>query len=692
MTRQSFLSSFFGLVTSLFFLAGCAPETSVIWTEGEADPQTGLAVHTIEVVNAPKGTDWTLWMTSNHIYTDKQLEGAAGTIELHHGCLYRMIPNNNDGKNLVVQYLDRPLQRHCWAPEGFVLERKGKATGLDVTYNFLPSEKIENFPYNQIETRVWDMIPSLKKVSPAEGTTVVDGMSEVVTVDCGKTGWYRITIDGTCKVEAADEDGAFYAKVTLDNLKRNAGGNELPNMVIEDWPDLGYRGFMLDISRNFTTKDNILKFIDLLSHYKANVFHLHFGDDEGWRLEIPQFPELTSYGAYHAFPHKNEAGEYVETDYLLPSYNGSIDPLDMASSANGHLSKEDYMEILRYAWERRIKVIPEFDTPGHSRAAIKAMEAYARRTGDNVFLLSDPEDESEYCSVQYYRDNALNVGLFSTYRFIEVVFDQIIAYHKEAGVPLPAIHVGGDEVPEGAWVGSKECRRVMAKRGWTNVELLKSYYMENVINIAAARGVKLAGWQELVMDLEDHVYERLKDHLYSVNFWHTGGENAEYPYRYANDGVPVVLSNMTNTYMDFAYNPDKTERGLSWGGFVDERRSFSLLPFDIYRSVRWDDAGRIREIAELPEGKTQLHARENIIGVQAQLWTETVRCFDHVTYYVFPKVCGVFERAWNASPSWEGTVKADDPEFMSALDRYYSTVVAHEMPYYENAGIEYRKR
>ena len=320
------------------------------------------------------------------------------------------------------------------------------------------------------------------------------------------------------------------------------------------------------------------------------------------------------------------------------------------------------------------------------------MEAYAERTGDDSYLLSEPEDESVYLSIQYYRDNALNVALPSTYRFIEVVFDELIAYHKEAGVPLPAIHVGGDEVPHGAWVGSPACQKIMKERGWDNIELMKSYYIENVLDIAEARGVKLSGWQELVMDLEDHVYERLKKNLYSINFWHTGSGQEEYPYKYANDGVPAILSNMTNTYVDFAYTPDKLERGLSWGGFVDERRSFSLLPYDVYRSVRWDDRGQMRDIADLPDGKTQLKAKENIVGVQAQLWTETVRNFDHVTSYIFPKVCGVFERAWNASPSWEGSTKADDPAFMSDLDRYYSTVVAHEMPYYEEMQIEYRKR
>lgn len=693
MTETSISLKALCLAFFMLIFAGCAAdnEISAVWTEGETDPETGRAVHTLTIINAPEGTDWAVWMTSNHIDSG-MADGTEGTVELFHGCLYKMTPMERNGKDLIVRYTDRPLQRHCWAPEGIALEQNGKVTPLNVKYEFLPSENIPDFPYNQVETEVWDMIPSLKNVTPAEGVTIVEDMPQVEFVDSDKAGWYRIVLDGTCSVQASDEDGAWYAQVTLENLKRNAGGNEIPNMVIEDWPDLGYRGFMLDISRNFTSKDNILRFIDLLAHYKVNVFHLHFGDDEGWRVEIEKFPELTTFGAYHEFPYKNEDGEYVEENYLMPSYNGGMDPEDMSSSANGHLTKEDYIEILKYAWERRISVIPEFDTPGHSRAAIKAMDAYSERVGNDDFRLSDPEDRSEYCSVQYYRDNALNVALPSTYRFIEEVFDALIAYHKEAGVPLPAIHVGGDEVASGAWTGSPACLKIMEERGWDNIELMKSYYIENVLDIAEAKGVKISGWQEVVMDLEDHVYERLKKNLYSVNFWHTGHGQEEYPYKYANDGVPVVLSNMTNTYVDFAYTPDKTERGLSWGGFVDERRSFSLLPYDIYRSVRWDDKGRMRDIASLPEGKTPLEVKENVVGVQAQLWTETVRCFDHVTSYVFPKVCGVFERAWNASPSWEGTTIADDPSFLQELDRYYSTVVSHEIPYYEDMQIAYRHR
>lgn len=679
------------LLASAWLIAGCADDVRIVWTEGETDPATGRAVHTISVLNAPEGADWKLWFASTYM-DPETVEGTEGEIALHHGCWYSMTPYAHTGRDIAVQYSDDPLQRHSWAPEGFVLENDGKTVELEAEYVFLPSEKFPDFPYNQVQTEIWDMIPSLKDVKPGEGVTVVDEIPQVDFVESEKPGWYRITLDGECRIEAADEDGCFYAQVTLDNLIRNAGGNELPDMTIEDWPDLAYRGLMLDISRNFTSKDNILRLIDILAHHKVSIFHLHFGDDEGWRLEIGQLPELTSYSAHHSFPEKDADGGYVETEFLMPSYNGSIDPDDPSSSANGYLTKADYIEILKYAWERRIRVIPEFDTPGHSRAAIKAMEAYAARTGDDSYLLSDPEDESEYMSVQFYRDNALNVALPSTYRFIETVFDELIAYHNEAGVPLPAIHIGGDEVPGGAWTGSAVCRKIMEEKGWDDVELLKSYYIEKVLDIAEARNVKISGWQEVVMDLEDHVYERLRKNMYSTNFWHTGAGQEEYPYKYANDGIPVVLSNMTNTYLDFAYTPDKKERGHSWGGFIDERRSFSLLPYDVYRSVRWDDRGRIRDISALPEGKTALVAKENIIGVQAQLWTETIRNFDHVTYYIFPKVCGVFERAWNASPEWEGTTRADDPAFMLDLDRYYSTVVSREMPYYDLMKVNYRKR
>ena len=674
-------------LTAAALLAACAQKPEVIWAEGAVNPDTKRAEQTITLVNAPEGTDWTLWFSSA-IISAENIEESEGTIDCFQGPSYKITPKTRSGKNFVVKYLEVPFKQQAEAPDGFILEVGGKIIPLKATYEFQPSERVPDFEYTHVEPQVWDMVPALKNVEPKDGSTVLSDCPQPVYVkDAPKAGWYRITLDGSCKVEVADEDGAQYARVTLDNLKRNAGGQNIPNMVIEDWPDFGHRGYLLDISRCFSNKEQIMKMIDLLAHYKLNVFHLHFTDDEGWRLEIGKFPELTAYGAFHSFPVKQADGSFVEEKSLGMTYGGFDTEV-----VNGYLSKEDYIEILRYAWERRIKVIPEFDIPAHSYAMIKSMEKYAERTGDTSYLLSEPQDQSEYRSVQRFTHNAINVALPSTYNFIEVVFDHIIAYHKEAGVPLAAIHVGGDEVPHGAWEKSPACQKLMLENGWENIRMLKSYFLDKVIDIAESRGVKISGWQEMVTDIDPVVCERVRKSLMSVNLWSIRGAKEQLPYKFANEGLPVVLSNSSSTYLDLAYKCDRQERGRSWSGFIDERRTYSFLPYDIYRSIRWDDAGNICDIEKAPEGKVELTGKENIIGVQAQLWGESLRNFDHVTYYTFPKVCGIFERAWNSSPAWEGTTKADDPLFMEQFNKWYSVVVSHEFPYFEEMEIEYRRR
>ncbi|MBQ6577325.1 MAG: family 20 glycosylhydrolase, partial [Bacteroidales bacterium] len=157
--------------------------------------------------------------------------------------------------------------------------------------------------------------------------------------------------------------------------------------------------------------------------------------------------------------------------------------------------------------------------------------------------------------------------------------------------------------------------------------------------------------------------------------------------------VPVVLSNATNLYFDMAYNDSKKERGHSWAAFTDERRSFSLLPYDVYKSVRWDDHRKMRDISSLSDGKMELlpKGKPFIIGLQGQLWAETIRSFDHVTYYLFPKALGLFERGWNASPEWENTIASDDPLFTEDFDSFFSTIVHNEYPYYDSLGISYHK-
>ncbi|MCQ2166724.1 MAG: family 20 glycosylhydrolase [Bacteroidales bacterium] len=681
-------------LVALISMVSCARPCCAVWTEGDTDDETGRTLYTMEIQNPPAGTDWAVLFNQFIEPIDIQ-EGSQGTIEFVRGTLYVLRPvEDTGGKTLTVRYLSRPLLSQGRAPEAFYLQiGADKPVEIPFSHNFQPVEDVTSFEYTPVEIGITDMIPQLKSVTCLEGSTTLNPQAAVEYVEGHTPGWYRITIAQDTRIEAADGDGAYYAANTIGKLIENAGGVQMPAMVIEDWPDLLHRGVMLDVSRNFTGKEGVLRLIDLLARYKANILHLHLADDEGWRLEIDGLPELTSYGAFRAVPTLNPDGSLSETEGLQIAYSATSGRDDADAPGNGYYSRADFIEILKYAKERHIYVIPEFDTPGHSRAAIKSMEKRAELTGDASYILSDPQDTSVYHSAQDYYDNALNVALPSAYKFVGTVFDSVISTYKEAGATLLAIHVGGDEVPDGAWEGSPVCRALMEENGWTDVRELKDYYVNRVARIAGEKGVKIAGWQELCQDLKDDTFELLKKNLYASGFWKLSRNRDALGYKLANDGVNVIIGCAPNAYLDFSYNYSKKERGLCWGGHVDERRSFSLQPYDLYRSVRWDDYGKMLDISDSGEDKLQLtpEGKSRITGVQGQLWAETIRNFDHVTYYIFPKALGLLERGWNSEPSWAGTRTSDDPAFVEAFDKFYSIITNCEMPYYEKEGICYHK-
>ena len=676
--------------------------TTVEWSQNQANPETGKSDYTIVINNPPRGTDWNVWFSAFKTRPEFD-ESSTATFKHIAGSLHLITPSvDTKGKPIVINCTASTIRRRSWAPEMFTLDVPGrKPVQLPVKYNFVPLNEPNDFDYTAVETNAFDMVPALKSCTPGKGVTelpkdlsyaAIQQKWPAQTVQGQKPGWYSIEINDGVKVKAADKDGAFYAAVTLSNIIRNSDG-QVPNATIEDWPDLQYRGLMLDVSRNFTSKDNVLRLIDLLAHYKVNVLHLHIADDEAWRIEIPGIPELTEFSAFHETPERQADGTFKETRHIQPSYSGDFDPT-APGSGNGYYTKEDYIEILRYAAENNIRVIPEIDTPGHFRAALKGMDYYCMKTGDESLRLTEPEDNSKYNSAQNFSDNALNVALPGSYKFMEILFDTFIAYHKEAGVELPEFHVGGDEVPNGAWMGSPACRKLMEENGWTKASELKAYFLNKVMDIAEKRGIKIAGWQETPQRLDPATEERMLKNLSFTNVWSTwpSGHQDELSYNFANKGFNVILCNMTNAYADFAYNRSLNERGHDWGGIVDERRSFSMLPFNVYRSVRWDDDNHIVDITNSDQGKTVLQAPEHIIGVQAQLWTETIRNFDHVTYFIFPKMLGLWERGWNAHPVWENTTVSDDPAFTADFNRFYSTIVDNEMPWMDSMGISYRKR
>ena len=610
----------------MLLVAACT-QPSVEWIEGPTG-ENGRASQTLVLKNMPKGGRvWFQELFDNHEVTGGPVE------EIHHyqgTSFYLDIPQSG---TLTLSYEGRPLPRHSWAPEGFVLQVMGKASKfLPVDYKFLERS---GSPINaswfaaSYEPGVADIIPRPKRIyEPGEAS------AEEVHPE----GWYRITFDseGKAQVESQDEAGAVYAQETLAKLPKDT-----KDIVIEDWPVLGLRGFMLDVVRDFRTKEEVFKVLDIMASYKLNLLHFHLGDDESWCLEIPKLPELTAYSAHHEVPD----WDLKESKALKPTANGRI-------GNTTFYTEEEYKEILKYAAERQIAVVPEFDAPGHSRAAIKAMQAYELRTGDDTYRLQDPADTSHYWTAQDFTDNVLDPELPGVYKFYGVVFDEVIRMHKEAGVPLPGIHIGGDEVPDGAWSG-RDRKKV------------KDTFTRGMVQLAQERNLKLAGWQEMVENIEPETLEALKKQLLFVNAWSTLRKNVDLPARLANAGIPVLLSNVQHAYVDLAYGDDPNDIGLHWGGYVDERKGYAL-PVYSYPGL------------EKPE---------NIVGAEALLWSENIRSLDNATYQMLPKALGVWERAWNPCKEWK-----DEEEFQKDFNEFYSIIVKKEMPLWDAEGLNYKKR
>ena len=639
------------LKTALLLLLVACSGPAVEWSEGEVQAD-GRAHHSLVLKNVPGGSR--VWFQV--LYDNCEVVQPEGlSIQHYQGTSCYMDIPADAPKTLNIVYSDRPLPRHSWAPEGFVLQQKGKADKpLQVTYSFLehPTTPIDaSWFAARYEVLPGDMIPRPKVIT--YGAEVPASKSE------RPKGWYRIAISGgEVAVFAIDQEGEIYAQETLDKL-----GEELPDMVIEDWPDLGLRGFMLDVVRNFRSKEEVLQVLDIMASYKLNMLHFHLGDDEAWCVEIPKLPELTAFSGHHALPD----WDLQELQALKPSNDGII-------GQTAFYTEAEYKEILRYAWERGIAVVPEFDAPGHSRAAIKAMQSYERKTGDTSYRLQDPADKSQYWSAQDFTDNVLDPDLPGVYKFYGVVFDEVIRMHKEADVPLPGIHIGGDEVPGGSWAGRDR-------------KQVKDTFTRGILALAQERGIKLAGWQEMVQGIAPETLEQLKPQLLFVNAWSTRGDNIELSYQLANDGIPVLLSNVQNAYIDLAYGDGPTEIGLHWGGYVDERKSFALQPWKIYESERWKGVDTPVDWQNAAQGRTPLLRPDMIVGAEALLWGENVRSIQEATYQMLPKALGIWERAWNSCPDWP-----TDEAFAQDFDRYYSIIKAVEMPRWEAAGYEYKKR
>ena len=601
-------------VVAFITLTACSsnPPMSIHWEMGKNDVTPGVCelYYTITNLSDEPITNegWTLYfnyMSLHPIYTEgdqiRQTELQASYHSITPTADFQpLMPDSS--RTFKLRFKGNAI-RQTSCPEGFFLVKvkgengkvkSGKPISIPCTYApFTRSEQMKRgivtwektpyadgaYVYDYVENIlsgeekfVQPLLPQPKKMEYTDGVCEVAKAEIVVRTDANmlSEGYTMIITPTTITIEASDEAGIFYAKQTLKQW-----GEVVPCGRVTDYPDLHHRGIMLDVVRNYYPVDSIYRILDIMAYHKLNVLHFHLSDDEAWRLEIPGLPQLTDIGSKRGYT-------VDESECLLPMYCGGWDP-NAPTTANGYITREKYIELLRYAGARHIRVIPEIDMPGHMRACKKAM---GNLLTDSAF------DARVYKSAQNYTDNVIDVTKPYAIEFIDHVVTEIVKMHEEAGHPLTIFNIGGDEVPKGAL--TKEEHQA---------------FIDEVLAILNRYNLQPMGWEEIT----HFCPAESKAICYS---WLNSDTQ---PLEMAEAGYPVVLANANRLYFDFAYCNHHEEKGLNWGGYTDEYRSFDWEPL--------------------------IHP--NVIGMNAQLWGEVIRSFSQVEWQIYPKIYGLAERAWN---------------------------------------------
>jgi hexosaminidase len=521
---------------------------------------------------------------------------------------------------------------------------------------------------------------------------------------------YRLTVNADgITILASTSAGAFYGIQSLKTLIPASAlsvpkaGIDIPCVAVKDGPRFAYRAFMIDVGRNFQPKAEILKVLDVLALYKINVFHMHLTEDEGWRLEIPSIPELTQVGS--------KRGHTLDSKNFLPPSHGSGGEIDN-KTGTGYYTKADFIEILKYADKLHIMVIPEIESPGHARAAIKSMNArYARLMAEGKkaeaerYLLYDPKDSSKYSSNQYWTDNIIDVSLPSAYNFIETVIGDIVTMYKEAGAPLKTINFGGDEVPAHVWEKSPAYVALKA----THPEIQSTadlwyYFYGRVNQLVKAKGLYLSGWEEMALRKTaldgKPVYvpnpDFMPEHLQAEVWNNTLGDgNEDLAYKLANAGYRTVLTCVTNLYFDMAHYKSFDEPGYYWGAFSDLDKPFSFIPYDYFKNSKVDRNG-LPINRDIFTGKQRLtdYGKSNIVGLQSAVWGENIKSNQRLEYMLLPRLLGFAERAWSKDPVWatETNVAKSDSLYQVAWVNFLNVLGKRELPRlsYYSGGYGYR--
>ena len=479
---------------------------------------------------------------------------------------------------------------------------------------------------------------------------------------------YTLTIneDGI-NIGAFDRAGALYGLQSLKQilLVSKIEKTNIKFVEIEDSPKFSYRGMLLDISRNFYGPKKIKQILDYLSFFKINHLDFRLTDDEGWRLEIPGLEELTSVGSKRAFTKD-------ELESLIPMYGSGP---DTSSTGSGYLSRSDFVDILNYAKERNILIIPQISVPSHMRSAIVSMNARYQKFIElgnqeeaEKYLLIDPDDKSEYYSAQGFNDNIMNVCRESSFTFYNKVIDEIYLMYKDAGVEMEKFGVAGDELPYGAWQKSPICDSFMRDNSIVgDYNSLYTMMQRRVYDKISSYGSTMTGWDDIVLKLTERNQSEtlIKDFFEGDDIllyvWNNdwGGGRQDMIYKYANLGYKTIMSNSSAFYFDMVDDKDLDNIGLSWSGYADYKDMWTVDVFNVFNDSYGVEKNNISNDYIERSEKLNPENRSNIVGVQSQIWSETIRNEDILDYMFMPNILVFSQKAWSHDDTW---MNIDDPD------------------------------
>lgn len=507
----------------------------------------------------------------------------------------------------------------------------------------------------------------------------------IASQEAKKAGGYTLTIKGQlATVNGFDAEGALNGYNSLLSLIDIKTKSNIAEQVVNDAPRYEYRGYMIDLARNFRSKETILKTIEQMSMLKLNTLHLHLTDDEGWRIEIDGLDELTQVGSKRL---GNNMGESIA---LSPQLGHGSEK----TAADGFLRKDEYVEILKFAAARNINVIPEIDMPGHSRAAVMAMEARYHKlmkqgdaAGAARYRLFDGGDTSNVTTIQAYNNKSfVNPCLPSFDAFTDKVIDSFVSMHVSAGVPLKTWHFGGDEAKNALlgggyanaadaqpWQGiidkdaqdapyakSPACQKLIASGQLKSLDSMTEWVSKRIASKLQMKGIHaIQGWNDGFKTLNNASELAVKPvtNVWEPIFW--GG--AQVVSDWSQKGFGVVLSLPDFSYLDFPAEDETSESGYYWASQANPtKKIFGFAPGNLAQTAETalDRDGNGMSVT------TPSH-KPIVSGMSGHAWGELMRTDAQYEYMTYPRLFALAERSW-FKPKWEN-------EFQSGVTYSSST-------------------